>query len=142
MCIKLLTHEAMTSVFTTLYGFPPFGRKRDLRAPTIESIWLETGLPHGFCGGDFPGTPSGNHPLEVFRQGHWLAAGVFTLLLGDSNSLTLALQYVLPLKFRDCGEHGEHKLAGRRSRVDCLLAADKFYLFLGQASRACASQSG
>lgn len=122
----------MTSVFTTLYGFPPFGRKRDLRAPTIESIWLETGLPHGFCGGDFPGTPSGNHPLEVFRQGHWLAAGVFTLLLGDSNTLALALEDIFAFQFRDCREYGQHKFAGGRGRVDSLFAANEFYLFLGQ----------
>lgn len=83
----------MTSVFTTLYGFPPFGRKRDLRAPTIESIWLETGLPHGFCGSDFPGTPASNHSLEVVRQGPWLAAGVLALFLSNSDSLADAARY-------------------------------------------------
>ena len=110
-----------------------FGRKRFVcRAPAIEGVGLEPGLPHGFCGSDFPGTPASNHSLEVVRQGPRLAAGVLALLFSDSNSLALALQDILAFKFRDCREYGQHKFAGRCGRVDCLLAADKFYLFLGQ----------
>ena len=100
--------------------------------PPVKCVCLQSGLPHGFCGGDFPGTPASNHSLEVVRQGPRLAAGVFTLLLGDSNSLALTLQDVLTFEFCDCREHGQHKLAGRCGCVDCLLATDKFYLFLGQ----------
>ena len=105
---------------------------RSLGAPTIESIWLETGLPHGFCGGDFPGTPASNHSLKVVRQGLWPSASVFTLLLGDSNTLALALEDIFAFQFRDCRKYGEHKFSCWRSRVDSLFAADKFHLFLGQ----------
>ena len=55
---------------------------------------------------------------------------ITTITIG--RSLALALQDVLTFEFCDCREHGQHKLAGRRSRVDSLLATDKFYLFLGQ----------
>ena len=110
-----------------------FGRKRFVcRAPAIEGVGLEPGLPHGFCGSDFPGTPASNHSLEVVRQGPRLAAGVLALLFSDSNSLALALQDILAFKLRDCCKDSEHEFAGRRGRVDCLLAADEFYLFLGQ----------
>ncbi len=110
-----------------------FCAQRSPGAPAIESIRLEPGLSHGFHRGDFPGTPAGNHPFEVIRQGLWPSTGVLAPFLSNSDSLALALQDVLPLKFRDCHEHGQHKLAGGRGRVDCLLAADEFYLFLGQS---------
>ena len=107
--------------------------QRSPGAPAVESVRLESGLPHSLGCGNLSCPPARNHPLKVVWQGPRLAAGVLALFLSNSDSLALALQDVLPLKFRDCGEHGEHKLAGRRSRVDGLFAADEFYLFLGQS---------
>ena len=46
--------------------------------------------------------------------------------------LSLTLQDILTLQFCDRREHGEHKLAGWRGRVDGLFAADKLYMLFGQ----------
>ena len=109
-----------------------FYAQRSPGAPAIESIRLEPGLSHGFHRGDFPGTPAGNHPFEVIRQRHRPSAGVLDLLFGNRDALTLTLQDILAFKLRDCREYGQHEFAGRCGRVDGLLAADEFYLFLGQ----------
>ena len=110
-----------------------FGRKRFVcRAPAIEGVGLEPGLPHGFCGGDFPGTPSGNHPLEIVWQGSWLAAGVLALLFGNRDALALALQDIFAFKFCGRREYGQHEFAGRRGRIDGLFAADELYMLFGQ----------
>ena len=68
-----------------------FCAQRGLGASAVEGVGLESGLPHGFCGSDFPGTPSGNHPLEIVRQGKGAAAGVLALLFGNGDALTLTL---------------------------------------------------
>ena len=96
-------------------------------------VRFKPGLPHGFCGGDFPGTPASDHPLEIVWQGSRFAAGVFALRLGNRDALSLTLQDILAFKLRDCCKDSEHEFAGGCSRVDCLFAADKFYLFLGQS---------
>ena len=77
--------------------------------------------------------PAGNHPFEVIRQRHRPSAGVLALCLGDGNALALTLKNILTLELCNRREHGQHKLAGGRGRVDCLLVADEFYLFLGQS---------
>ena len=106
--------------------------QRCLGASTVEGIRFKSRLPHGFCGGDFPGPPSGNHLLEVVRQGHRLAAGVLALCLSNCDAFALTLQDVLALQFCNSREYGEHELAGWRGRVDGLLAAYKFHLLFGQ----------
>ncbi len=109
-----------------------FCAQRSPGAPTVESIWPESRLPHSLSRRNLSCPLASNHSLKVVRQGLWPSASVFTLLLGDSNTLALTLQDILALELRNCCKYGEHKLAGRRSRVDGLLAADEFYLFLGQ----------
>ena len=106
--------------------------QRNPGAPAVKCVCLQSCLSHSLSRRNLSCPPARNHPFEVIRQRHRFAADVFTLLLGDSNSFALTLQDVLPLKFRDCGEHGEHKLAGRRSRIDSLFAADELDLLLGQ----------
>ena len=102
-----------------------FCAQRSPGAPTVESIWLESGLPHGLDCGNLSRTPTSDYPLKVVWQGPRLAAGVLALLFGNRDALTLELC--------NRGEHGQHKLAGGRGRVDGLLAADEFHLLFGQA---------
>lgn len=102
-------------------------------APAVKGIWFEPGLPHGLGCGNLSCPPARNHPFEVVRQRHRPSAGVPALCLGDGNALALTLQNILAFKLRDCCEYSQHKLAGRCGRVDGLLAADEFYLFLGQS---------
>ena len=106
--------------------------QRSLGAPAVESIWLESRLPHVLSRGNLSRTPTSDYPLKVIRQGTRLAAGVLALLFSDSNFLALALEDIFAFQFRDCREHGQHKLAGRCGCVNSLFAADKFYLFRGQ----------
>lgn len=106
--------------------------QRSPGAPTVESIWLESCLPHSLGYGNLSCPPARNHPFEVIRQRHRFAAGVLALLFGNRDALTLTLKNILTLELCNCCQYGEHKLSGRRSRVDGLLAADEFYLFLGQ----------
>ena len=110
-----------------------FCAQRSLGAPTVESIWLESRLPHGLDCGNLSRTPTSDYPLKVVWQGPRLAAGVLALLFGNRDALTLTLQDILAFKLRDCCKDSEHEFAGGCSRVDCLFAADKFYLFLGQS---------
>ena len=124
-----------------------FCAQRSPVAPTVESIWLESCLPHSLGCGNLSCPPASNHPLEVVRQRHRFAAGVLALCLGDGNALVLTLKNILTLELCNCRKYGEHKLAGRRSRVDGLFAADKLYMLFGQPFHgikqvACSSQSG
>lgn len=64
-------------------------------------VRFKPGLPHGFCGGDFPGTLASDHPLEIVWQGSRFAAGVFALRLGNGDTLALALEDVLAFEFCD-----------------------------------------
>ena len=106
--------------------------RRNLGASSVKGIRLEPCLPHGLSRGNLSCPPAGNHPFEVIRHRHRFAADVLALLFGNRDALALTLKNILPLKFRDCREYGQHKFAGRCGRVDGLLAADEFYLFLGQ----------
>ena len=115
--------------------------QRCLGASTVEGIRFKSRLPHGFCGGDFPGPPSGNHLLEVVRQGHRLAASILALLFGNRDAFALTLQDILTLQFYDRREHGEHKLAGWRGCVDGLLATNELHLFsVSRSTRSSRSQ--
>ena len=60
-------------------------------------VRFKPGLPHGFCGGDFPGTLASDHPLEIVWQGSRFAAGVFALRLGNRDALSLTLPQSAPL---------------------------------------------
>ncbi len=106
--------------------------QRSPGAPTVESIWLESCLPHSLGYGNLSCPPARNHPFEVIRQRHRPSAGVLALLFGNRDALTLTLQDILAFKLRDCREYGQHEFAGGCDRVDSLLTADKFHLFFGQ----------
>ena len=103
---------------------------RMLITSAVKRICPQPCLPHSLSRGNLSGTPASNHPLEVVRQGSWLAAGILALLFGNRDAFALTLQDILTLQFCDRREHGEHKLAGWRGCVDGLLAADKFHLLL------------
>lgn len=109
-----------------------FCAQRSPGAPTVESIWLESCMPHSLGCGNLSCPPASNHSLEIVRQRHRLAAGVLALPFSDSNSLALALQNILALKLRDCCKDSEHEFAGGCGCVDGLLAADKLYMLFGQ----------
>ena len=83
-----------------------------LIASSVKCVCPQSGLPHGFRGGDFTGTPSRNHPLEIVRQRHRLTAGVLALLFSYRDSLALTLEDVLAFEFCHCREHGQHEFAG------------------------------
>lgn len=106
--------------------------QRSPGAPAVKGIGLEPGLPHGLDCGNLSRTPTSDYPLKVVWQGPRLAAGVLALLFGNRDALTLTLQDILAFKLRDCCKNSEHEFAGRRSRVDGLLAADEFYILFGQ----------
>ena len=106
--------------------------QRSPGAPTVESIWLESCLPHVLSRGNLSCPPASNHSLEVIRQRHQPSAGVLALLFSDSDSLALTLQNILAFQLCDCCKYGEHKFSCWRGCVDGLLAADELYMLFGQ----------
>lgn len=99
---------------------------------SVKCIRLESCAVHCFCGGDLAAPPAGDDIVEVVRQRLRRAAAVFSLRLGDGDTLALALQDVLALELGYGGENGQHELAGRGGGVDRLLLGDEFDLLGGQ----------
>ncbi|MBS6640906.1 MAG: gamma-glutamyltransferase, partial [Clostridiaceae bacterium] len=60
--------------------------------PSVKSVGFESCPPHGLGCSDLPAPPTGNNRLEVVRYRQRLAAGVLSLLLGERNAFSLALE--------------------------------------------------
>ncbi len=90
-------------------------------------VRFKPGLPHGFCGGDFPGTLASDHPLEIVWQGSRFAAGVFALRLGNRDALSLTLQDILTLKLRNCRKRHSRRHC-RNKHNDTIADNNRFFI--------------
>ena len=79
----------------------------------------------GCC--DLAGLPPNNHSVELRGRVKRLPSVVLTLLLGDGDTLPLALEDILPLQLGYCAEDGQHKLAVGCYGIGVLLLEDELH---------------
>ena len=77
--------------------------------------------------GHLPAGVPGIELWKVIRHGYFLPALIDAVPFGNGDSFSLPVQQVLPLKFIDGGNHGEHELPGRRPGVQVLFVADQMH---------------
>ena len=99
---------------------------------TIERRLAHAQTLHGLDSSKFSTLPLCGYLVKI-RMDNRLSAGVLSLLLGDLDTLPLALQNILPFQLRHSSKYREHECPSGRGGVYGLLLGHKFHPFGSQA---------